>query len=132
MRQDYPEYQRVYLSCNYRSTKDIVDFSQQVIKSSNSRIDNERTLHAKFDKFKTFGINVTKFRHKNEEVNAIADYIQRLTSLEDGYFKYSDFSILMRFRHLIADLEFVLTAKNIPYRVVGTRSFGREKKFKLL
>lgn len=124
MRKDYPHYQRVYLTCNYRSTNDIVKLSQEVIKLDTTRIDKNRTIHANYSGPKTFGVHLIQFRRKDSEMKAIATHIKALTSLQNNSFQYSDFAILFRYRYQVSDLEFALNQALVPYKIVGARSFG--------
>lgn len=132
MRKDYPNYQRVYLTCNYRSTNDIVNLSQEVIKLDTTRVDKNRTIHANYSGPKTFGVHLIQFYSKGSEMRAIAAHIKALTLLQNNSFQYSDFAILFRFRYQISDLEFALNHASIPYKIVGARSFWNLKEIKVL
>lgn len=131
MRTQYPLYQRVFLTRNYRSTSDIVSFAQAVITQDTNRIDNDRILKANYEGDSPLKASMSEFDNTQRELGAIARHIKFLTTQYGHIIRYSDFVILLRYRHLMKDVEIALTKELIPYTVVGTVVFWERKEIKI-
>lgn len=112
------------LEQNYRSTKNIINVANKVIKFNHSRIDkNLWTNNANGSE-----IEIKQTYNDIEEAEFIAEKINDL--VEDGGKKYSDFAILMRVNSLSRIIEEKLLTYNIPYRVYGGYKFFERKEIK--
>lgn len=112
------------LEQNYRSTKNIINVANKVIKFNHSRID--KNLWTNNDNGSEIEIKQTY--NDIEEAEFIAEKINDL--VEDGGKKYSDFAILMRVNSLSRIIEEKLLTYNILYRVYGGYKFFERKEIK--
>ena len=112
------------LEQNYRSTKNIINVANKVIKFNHSRID--KNLWTSNDNGSEIEIKQTY--NDIEEAEFIAEKINDL--VEGGEKKYSDFAILMRVNSLSRIIEEKLLTYNIPYRVYGGYKFFERKEIK--
>ena len=112
------------LEQNYRSTKNIINVANKVIKFNHSRID--KNLWTNNDNGSEIEIKQTY--NDIEEAEFIAEKINDL--VEDGEKKYSEFAILMRVNSLSRIIEEKLLTYNIPYRVYGGYKFFERKEIK--
>ena len=105
------------LEQNYRSTKNIIDCANQVIKHNQNRID--KTLFTENDS----GIKVQYFNKYNdrEEAEFVVQEIYNLTHNLD--YNYKDIAVLMRLNALTRSFEDKLLSYDIPYRVFGGLKF---------
>ncbi|MDE5630374.1 MAG: UvrD-helicase domain-containing protein, partial [Bacilli bacterium] len=120
---DYPECESIKLEENYRSTNNILNAANCVIKNNTQRKDLE--LWSKHGD----GIKVQYMRSYDEkhEVTLVLSEIQKL--LEDGY-KRSDIAILYRTNGQSRVFEEGLLTKGIPCKVVGGYYFYNRKEIK--
>lgn len=123
-RNDYPEFKTYKLEQNYRSTQNIVNAANSIIKQ------NTRQLHK--DVFS-----------KNEEGSKI-QVIQALTDTEEGILvvneinqhrltqhdQFSDYAILYRTNAQSRIFEEQLRKQNLPYKIYGGLSFYERKEIK--
>ncbi len=111
------------LERNYRSTKNILNLANAIIRNNNSRknktlwTDNEEGPQAK----------VYEADKESGEARYIAQVIDNLRSY--GY-RYSDFAILMRINALTRSFEEEFTRKNIPFKIFGGLKFFERKEVK--
>lgn len=120
-KKDYPEAKIINLEENYRSTKNIINAANAVIKNNANQM--EKTLFTN----KPEGEKVTLIEGLDEkhEAEQIATLI-RDTKAED----YSEFAILYRTNGQSRLLEEALIKKNISYRVFGGVKFYERKEIK--
>lgn len=120
---DYGDAKVVALEQNYRSTKNILDAANSVIKNNKERKDME--LFSNLGD----GVKVKYLRSYDEkhEVTLIVDEIKRLIS--DGY-KYSDIAIFYRTNAQSRNVEEVMLKNNFPYKVFGSFYFYSRKEIK--
>ena len=113
----------VMLKQNYRSTKNILEAANSVIKNNKERKD--------LDLFSTLGdgVKVKYMRSYDEkhEITLIVDEIKRL--LNDGY-NYQDIAIFYRTNAQSRIVEEVLLKNGFPYKVVGSYYFYNRKEIK--
>jgi len=119
-----PNCQTIILNQNYRSTPEILNIANQIIKKNKLRVDKDLFTN------NPNGIKVIHFHAKNdiEEGLWVAHEIKRLISEEKC--KYSDFSILYRAHHISRSIEQSLIRENIPYSVFGGIRFFERKEIK--
>ncbi len=105
------------LEQNYRSTQNIIECANKVIKHNKNRID--KTLFTENEK----GIKVQYFNKytDREEAEYVVQEIFNLTH-QLGY-QYKDIAILMRLNALTRSFEDKLLSYDIPYRVFGGLKF---------
>ena len=120
---DYNDAKVIPLEQNYRSTKNILDAANSVIKNNKERKDMEL--------FSTLGdgVKVKYIRSYDEkhEITLIVDEIKRL--LTEGY-SYKDIAIFYRTNAQSRNVEEVMLKNNFPYKVFGSFYFYNRKEIK--
>lgn len=120
---DYPEAKTIMLEENYRSTKNILNAANSVIKHNHERKDkNLWSNNIEGDKIK-----YKKVSNEKEEAAFVIDEIKSL--LSNGV-KEDDIAILYRTNAQSRTMEEELLKKNIRYRVVGSFYFYNRKEIK--
>lgn len=120
---DYTNATVIALEQNYRSTKNILDAANSVIKNNKERKDMEL-----FSDLGT-GVKVKYLRSYDEkhEITLIVDEIKRL--MQEGY-KFSDIAIFYRTNAQSRNVEEVMLKNNFPYKVFGSFYFYNRKEIK--
>ena len=120
---DYKDAHVILLEQNYRSTKNILDAANSVIKNNKERKDME--LYSELGE----GVKVKYMRSYDEkhEVTLIVEEIKKL--LDMGY-KYQDMAIFYRTNAQSRNVEEVLLKNNLPYKVIGSYYFYNRKEVK--
>jgi len=120
---DYGNAVVIPLEQNYRSTTNILNAANSVIRNNKERKDME--LFSELGE----GVKVKYLRSYDEkhEVTLIVDEIKRLLTM--GY-KYSDISIFYRTNAQSRNVEEVLLKNNFPYKVFGSFYFYSRKEIK--
>lgn len=110
----------IKLEENYRSTQNILDAANEVIKNNEGRKGKELwTSNGAGDK-----INVITAYDETDEAKLIVEKIFSLTSeSKDDKFTFSDIAILYRMNAQSNAIEQVLVRSGIPYRVIGGQRF---------
>mgnify|MGYP001007721298 CR=1 FL=1 len=121
---DFPNTKIIKLEQNYRSTKNILDVANSIIKNNRERKDKKlwttngegtpTTIYTAFDEM--------------DEGNFVADKIRSL--VDTGEYNLSDFAILYRTNAQSRAFEEVFMRKDIPYRIVGGLKFYARKEVK--
>ena len=106
----------ILLEKNYRSTTEILDIANEVIKHNPNQIEKNLTSNNKTGKKPIYKCFET---HKVEK-GFIIDEIKKL--LLDGY-KYSDIAIIYRANYVSRGYEDLLLKYQIPYKIYGNISF---------
>lgn len=120
---DYPECVSIKLEENYRSTNNILNAANCVIKNNTQRKD----LHLWSEKGDGAKINYVRSYDEKHEVTIVMSEIDKL--LKDGY-SYSDIAILYRTNGQSRVFEEGLLNKGIPCKVVGGYYFYNRKEIK--
>lgn len=120
---DYPDCKTVYLEQNYRSTKTIIEASNELIKNNVHRKD--KNLWTENED----GVKIEYHTALNEKDEAYY-VIQEINKLVDKGIKLNDIAILYRTNAQSQNLEKELVLSNIPYRVVGSVYFYSRKEIK--
>jgi DNA helicase II / ATP-dependent DNA helicase PcrA len=121
---DYPELEVFKLEQNYRSTKNIVNAANSVIKNNSAQLkkdvytDNEQGPL----------IEVIKANSDNEEGKLVATTI--FEEKMSNHLSYDDFAILYRTNAQSRAMEEALRRMNIKYKIVGGLSFYQRKEIK--
>jgi len=121
---DYPDYRIFKLEQNYRSTKNIVNAANSVIKKNRGQISKE--VFSKNDDGEL--IRVLKAKDDREEGFLVATHISDLRFREQ--LEHKDFAILYRTNAQSRIFEESLRRMNIPYKVFGSLSFYQRKEIK--
>ena len=120
---DYKDASVIPLEQNYRSTKNILDAANSVIKNNKERKD----MHL----FSNLGdgVKVKYLRSYDEkhEITLIVDEIKRL--LDMGY-KYHDIAIFYRTNAQSRNIEEIMLKNGFPYKVFGSFYFYNRKEIK--
>ena len=120
----YPETEVIKLEENYRSTQNILDAANAVIRNNQVRKDKSLwTHHEKGDL-----IYLSQFDSDYDEASSIAAAIAAVT--RSGQADYKDFAILYRTNAQSRIFEEKLVTNNIPYRIVGAVNFYQRKEIK--
>lgn len=121
---DFPGTKVIKLEQNYRSTSNILNTANSVIKN------NQKKYEKKLWTEKEEGTNPTLYISENEydEANYIVKEIEYLKREE--YLKYSDFVILYRINAQSRSIEDILRRENIPYQIIGGQKFYERKEIK--
>ena len=120
----YPDAKVVKLEQNYRSTENILEAANAVIKHNDNR-------HAKklwCDKGEGAKITLREAYDQNDEGRYIIDRITHAIRCEGR--KYSDFAILYRVNELARSLETAFAKSGVPYRILGSMRFYDRKEIK--
>ncbi len=120
----YPETKVIRLEENYRSTQNILDAANAVIK--NNEVRKEKSLWTQ--KPKGEAIHFTQYYNEYEESGNIADSIA--DAVANGTASYKDFAILYRTNAQSRVFEEKLVLHNIPYRIVGAVNFYQRREIK--
>ncbi|WP_229201211.1 ATP-dependent helicase [Arcticibacterium luteifluviistationis] len=123
-KKDYPELVTVKLEQNYRSTKNIVNAANSLIKKNTEQLD--KNVFTDNDSGKK--IEVLKAASDNEEGRIISNKIFD-SKLTNGL-KNEDFAILYRTNAQSRAFEEALRKMNIKYRIIGGLSFYQRKEIK--
>ena len=122
--QNFQNARVVKLEQNYRSTKNILDAANAVIKNNEGRKD--KTLWCDADKGEK--IDVYQAEDAFDEAEMVADVIKE--EVDNGRADYNDYAILYRTNAQSRALEEKLMMKNIPYKIIGGQNFYQRREIK--
>ena len=120
---DYPNCKTVFLEQNYRSTKIIINASNDLIKNNINRKD--KNLWTDNEE----GIKI-EYKRAIDEKDEAFYVVSEINKLLDNGSKLSDIAILYRTNAQSRNLEDELLLNNIPYKVVGSVYFYNRKEIK--
>ena len=120
----YPEAITLKLERNYRSTQNIVDAANSIIRHNKEQI--EKTVFSENEKGEK--ILLMPSSSDKEEASKVIGHISRLHRSED--LALSEIAILYRTKAQSRSFEDALREKNIPYRIYGGLSFYQHKEIK--
>ena len=120
---DYPNCKTVYLEQNYRSTKTIINASNDLIKNNVNRKD--KNLWTDNEE----GLKI-EYKRATDEKDEAYYVVSEINKLLDNGSKLSDIAILYRTNAQSRNLEDELLLNNIPYKVVGSVYFYNRKEIK--
>ena len=120
----YPEAITLKLERNYRSTQNIVDAANSIIRHNKEQI--EKTVFSENEKGEK--ILLMPSSSDKEEASKVIGHISRLHRSEDV--ALSETAILYRTNAQSRSFEDALREKNIPYRIYGGLSFYQRKEIK--
>jgi len=120
---DFKDAKTILLEQNYRSTKNILEAANDVIK--NNKMKKEKNLWT--DNEEGLKIKYHKASNEKEEAEYVTKEIYRLLSEE---VPASSIAVLYRTNAQSRNMEEVLLKENIPYKVVGSFYFYNRKEIK--
>ena len=121
---DFPGTKIIKLEQNYRSTKNILNAANSVIKNNIKKY--EKNLWTEKEEGNLPVVHICD--NEYDEGLFIAEEIEHLKREE--YLKYSDFAILYRMNTQSRSIEEMLVRESIPYRIVGGHKFYERKEIK--
>ena len=122
--QEFPNAKIVKLEENYRSTKNILNAANEVIKNNKSKIDKQLwTQNEEGDKIEYKTLN-----NEYEEVEYVVDEIDDICRKEHE--SYSNFAVLFRTNAQARVLEEVFMKAGTPYKLIGGIKFYARKEIK--
>ena len=120
----YPEAVVIRLEQNYRSTQNVLDAANAVIRNNVGR--KSKTLWT--DRGQGSPIHFMEFMNAFEEAEFIVDDVAR--KVREGRARYSDCAVLFRTNAQARLLEERFIVEGIPYNVVGGTNFYARKEIK--
>ena len=121
---EFPNAKIIKLEENYRSTQNILNAANEVIKNNKSKIDKQLwTQNKEGEKIEYRTLN-----NEYEEVEYVVDKIDDICRKNDE--KYSDFAVLFRTNAQARVLEEVFMKSGTPYRLIGGIKFYARKEIK--
>lgn len=121
---DYPELNVFKLEQNYRSTQNIVNIANSIIKNNTNQL--EKNVFSENETGEK--IKVIRAFSDNEEGKIVAESILQERSIKS--LDYHSFAILYRTNAQSRSLEEALRKLNIPYKIYGGMSFYQRKEIK--
>lgn len=122
--QEFPNAKIVKLEENYRSTQNILNAANEVIKNNKSKIDKQLwTENEEGDKIEYKTLN-----NEYEEVEYVVDEIDDICRKEHE--NYSNFAVLFRTNAQARVLEEVFMKAGTPYKLIGGIKFYARKEIK--
>lgn len=121
---DYPDYKLYKLEQNYRSSKNIVEAANSVIKRNQDQIEKKVWT----DNHEGKKIKVVRTLTENEEGKLVVNRIFDIKQAEG--LMYSDFAILYRTNKQSRAFEESLRKLNMPYKIFGGLSFYQRREIK--
>ena len=120
----YPS-KTIILDQNYRSSRNILDISNALIRKNQNRLEKE--LFTKAD----MGADVVHYTAKSEQLEAeyICSQIEQIIEQVEGV-NYRNFAILYRANYLSRAIEQALIGHQIDYRIFGGLKFFNRKEVK--
>ena len=123
-KKDFPECRTFKLEQNYRSTKNILNTANTLIKHNSIR--NPKSLWT--ENIDGVRVEYNSLTDENGEAEFVASSIYNLVR-ESGY-KYGDIAVLMRLNALTRSFEEKFLNYNIPHRVFGGFKFFERQEIK--
>ncbi len=120
---DFQEAKIIKLEQNYRSTKNILDAANGVIKNNSTR--KEKNLWT--EKEEGNKIFVYRANQEHDEAYFITRIVQEQTEAKRNY---SDFAVLYRTNAQSRVIEEIFVKSNIPYQMIGGTKFYERKEIK--
>lgn len=120
---DYKNVNTIILDQNYRSTKNILNAANSVIKNNKER--KEKNLWSDNEE----GVKV-KYLRSYDEKHEITQVIQEIKKLKEEGYTNKDFCVLYRTNAQSRIVEEGFLKENIPYNIVGSYHFYNRKEIK--
>jgi len=121
---DYPQTRVILLEENYRSTKNILAVSHQIISKNTQR--KKKNLWTKNPPGQL--INIIETANEKEEGDFLIEEMENL--IRQQRFSLKDFTVLYRTNAQSRAIEEAFLKTNFPYKIVGTVKFYDRKEIK--
>lgn len=121
---DFPGTKIIKLEQNYRSTKNILDAANAIIKNNQKKYEKNLWTEQEEGHIPKLFISSNEY----DEANFIVSEIEHLKREE--YYKYSDFAVLYRMNTQSRSIEDIFIRENIPYQIIGGQKFYERKEIK--
>lgn len=121
---DYPGVKTFKLEQNYRSTQNIVNVANSIIRNNEHQL--EKNVFSENDEGDKIKIN--RSYSDNEEGKSVAESI--IQEKTNKNLDWSDFAVLYRTNAQSRSMEEALRKLNIPYKIYGGMSFYQRKEIK--
>ncbi|MDO5556069.1 MAG: 3'-5' exonuclease [Clostridia bacterium] len=121
---DFPGTKIIKLEQNYRSTKNILQAANSIIKNNSKKYEKKLWTEKEEGHLPTIYVSDNEY----DEAAYIANEIEHLKREE--YYKYSDFAILYRMNTQSRSIEEILVREGIPYKIIGGHKFYERKEIK--
>jgi DNA helicase-2/ATP-dependent DNA helicase PcrA len=121
---DYARAAVVKLETNYRSTEQILDAANRVIRNNPNRHDKTLRSHAGRGR----PVRAYLAPDENDEASSVVGEIRR--NVDSGDAKFGDYAILFRTGQQARNFEAELRASRVPYVLVGGMSFFDRKEIR--
>ncbi len=120
----FPDCKTIIMNRNYRSTPNILDIGNHIIKNNKIRVDKDMFTE------NPAGVDVIHFHAKNDFIESkwVINEIKKIRKLPEA--KLSDITILYRAHFISRNFEQALIKENIPYTVFGGIRFFERKEIK--
>jgi len=129
----YPDYKKVVLTKNYRSTQPILDSAYKLIQQNNPhRLEIQEEIDKTLRSSIVYGgksIHMLTFDTLSHEADRVAEIINERT--KKG-FRFSDMAILVRRNADVDPFLRALNMKGIPFRFSGSRGLYSQEEVKVL
>ena len=126
---DWKDSKTINLNVNYRSSKDIIDFSNHFAKNlPESKIHDYKDALPNKPVFKKPEYKI--YKNEFEEANEISKKINELVSSES--YGYKDIAVLARTNAQLQNFETIMFDNNIPYEIVDGMAFVDRKEIKII
>ncbi|MBR73580.1 MAG: ATP-dependent DNA helicase PcrA [Dehalococcoidaceae bacterium] len=122
--EDFPKHELILLEQNYRSTKSILEVANNVIATSNERIQKEIWT----ENITGDPVELNHFNNGDDEGNYIANTIKDLLRSQQN--TSQDIAVMYRTNAQSRIIEEALLLQNIKYRIVGGLRFYERKEIK--
>ena len=113
----------ITLEENYRSTSDILNFSERIMRQQDDRL--SKTLKSQMAS--SFRPVYSNLKSPEQEARWISYQIEHLMALPNSIFKYKDISVLVRSAYQTRTIENEFVRKRIPYVMVRGTAFWNRK-----
>lgn len=121
--EDYEDVQTIKLEQNYRSTQNILDAANKLIKNNKKRFEKNLWTENK----KGLDISYYSVNTNIDEANVI---VREINSIADYGGLYSDFAVLYRYNYQSRKVEEKLIKNKIPYKIYGGIRFYERMEIK--
>ena len=121
---DFPGAKVVKLEQNYRSTKNILQAADHLIRHNHRR----KAKSLLTDNPRGMPVDLTIYPTETEEAQGVAGAI--VSKVRDGEYKFGEIAVFCRVTALTRKLELAFRAARIPYQVVGGMSFYERQEVK--
>ncbi len=120
----FPDTKTIIMNQNYRSTPNILNLGNHIIKRNTIRVDKDMFTE------NVQGVDVVHFHGSTETEESlwVVNEIKELVKEKNA--KYSDAAILYRANHVSRSIEQALIKENIPYTIYGGIRFFERREIK--